>query len=58
MTGRRLYDLLCDAHAKRFNNARANSHILDETPPAWLFLPLGDRLTLNDAAKRLKCGKR
>lgn len=60
MTGRRLYELLCDAHAERdayYRNPdrfQGNRLGLVEELPAWPFLAQGERRMFNQIAARLK----
>ena len=53
MTGRRLYDALCDAWAREGSFPRSQSKILAEVPRAWPFLTAADRATFNAAARAL-----
>jgi hypothetical protein len=62
MTGRRLYELLCDAHAARGSSYdRTNSYnrlgLADELV-AWPFLARGEKQMLNQVAARLSGVKR
>lgn len=56
MTGRRLYDLLCDAHAARDLWYRRNANMLGlkEELVAWPHLSVGERRMFNQAAARLR----
>lgn len=53
MTGRRLYDLLCDEWARnRLYERERAPNLLRVTPPAWPFLEPAERSTLNRTAER------
>lgn len=59
MTGRRLYDLVCDGWAStgeywRSPERGTNVLGLPAKPPAWPFLSDAEKRTFNSAAARLK----
>ena len=57
MTGRRLYDLFCDAHARRPEWQRdrvENGFLKGKAPPAWPFLTGAEQSTFSTVAARLK----
>lgn len=59
MTGRRLYDLMCDEWAKETQWAREKAEFFPQNPPfAWAFLKHADRATFNRVAARIKSTKR
>lgn len=66
MTGRRLYELVCDARYDNFY-PRYEGGVAslttdevgdDQTPPAWAYLKRSERKTWNAVAVRLKGVKR
>ena len=58
MTGRRLYDLLCDGWIEQTNWSREHGNLLPAQLLAWPFLTAAERSALNKAAARIKGIKR
>lgn len=56
MTGRRLYDAVCDGWSKQWQGYRKHSAVLrfiPQEPVHWSFLGDSERRAFNDAARRL-----